>query len=428
VTDIELRLLSRAGTPAARLRLSRSLQRLGQTDDALDALLPARDDASVREAIGRFPAWVQHRGGPGHTSAVDVAPVLKKPRVLWKHGGSLPFDDQMDIEKSCRQFLATAHAVVVTVAPGEGAVLDAETGEVRWRFPHGSHVRDARASILGDTLLVPDAKGLRALDLWTGEDRWRAAVRKPWVLGSLMLSIDGSGLSAFALDPVRGATRLWRSRKPGRYYPEGDRRFVATTTRVFVNGMSSFTELDRRTGRVIAQREGEVKAADEEAFLASIASDVSEFGQVLALVSPERELALPNADIGGDLAPTHIVSSESSPGGLAFFSRSKGQPLVRPRTDVEVQAIARGVLYGFEFLKHGIVGLDLGTGRCLWHIPPWKPSLDKRALRKLLNRRLFRGETYASLDPERPDAIVPAHRRIYVRAPSGSVTCYAEPR
>ena len=66
--DEDVRALERAGLSGGasdRLAWSSALLRLGRTDEALSALLPAREEAAVRSAMVKFPAWTHDQGDGG---------------------------------------------------------------------------------------------------------------------------------------------------------------------------------------------------------------------------------------------------------------------------------------------------------------------------------------------------------------------------
>jgi hypothetical protein len=151
----ELRDLERAvatgGGAAERLRLASALERSGRKDDALAVLVPAREDAEVRRAIGRFPAWTHPDGDAGASGAVDLEPIRERPRVKWtREVGFRPRD------------MAANAATVFVYA---GSAIDAETGQEVWNA--GSSLSWAFALVC-DVLLGETPQTFEALDSWTG--------------------------------------------------------------------------------------------------------------------------------------------------------------------------------------------------------------------------------------------------------------------
>jgi hypothetical protein len=151
----ELRDLERAvaagGGAAERLKLARALERLGRSDEAREALIPARADAEVRRELGRFP-W----SCPATQRVFDVEPIRTKPVARW----SKP------IRFSPNVVLAHPMATVAVRHDTHGphsCALDAETGELLWDAGH------AALAIVKDVVFVRTRHGAAGLDLWTGE-------------------------------------------------------------------------------------------------------------------------------------------------------------------------------------------------------------------------------------------------------------------
>jgi hypothetical protein len=157
----ELRELERAvaerGGAAERLRLASALERMGRRDDALAVLVPAREDADVRRAIGRFPAWTHPHADAGESGAADVEPIRVKPRIKWKAAAP-------NVGSS---LVATAFAVLAAgTSPPRRKVFDAETGDLL------CEAASPALGLVGDLVLELGRMGLEAYDLWTGEPVW----------------------------------------------------------------------------------------------------------------------------------------------------------------------------------------------------------------------------------------------------------------
>ncbi len=403
MSDEEIRALERDATPAGRLKLARALERLGRRDEALDALITAREDRAVQAELARFPAWTHEGANEGNTFSADVAPVLGQPRPVWKHEGTL---DPGRTESLALQFLATPALAVFSIARGRAAVHDMETGEVLWQFEHGDDLRDSRAAIVGSLLLLWTEEGVTGRDLYTGDVRWRLPGKAWEVRSGIVLFEEGRELVAFE---VRDAVpvEVWRGEMPEHHDDRGDAdRWCATARRVYVRAPRGFTEVDRASGkRLASEAQGTVFCADDAAALCSMPGG--------ALVLGGRLLALGGrfrAPLGGArrplLGPAHAVAeldyrasvfdrADGRAHELTLSYREDVNSLV-PVTTYWCAALARNVLYAAT--AGAVSAVNVETGRLLWEVV----------------RR----------DERQADAVIPAQRRLLTFARDGTVTCY----
>jgi hypothetical protein len=175
VSDEELRELARDETPSGALRLARALERLGRRDEALEALLPHREDAEVRRALGGFPAWTHVFGDALNTRSVDVEPVRTAPRIKWSVPGLL------DPERTTRlsmDFVANPLVVVATRTESSVVALDAETGAVRWQRDFVG-ADDGAVSLQGDAVLFAEEFQVTFIDAWSGHECSRGPGQPP---------------------------------------------------------------------------------------------------------------------------------------------------------------------------------------------------------------------------------------------------------
>jgi hypothetical protein len=386
VSDEEIRVLERDATPAGRLKLARALERLGRSDEALDALLQAREDRSVRAEIARYPAWTHEGANQGNTFSIDAASVLGELRLVWTHRGTL---DPRRAEPLALQFLATPAVAVFSIARGRAAVHDIETGEVMWPFEHGDDLRNSRAAIAGSLLLLRTEEGVVGRDLYTGEVRWRLPGKAWEVRGGLILFDEGRELVAFEVRDAIPA-EVWRREMPEHHDDRGDEdRWFATARRVYIRAPGRFTQLERASGASLATERGSVWCADEAAALCSIAGGALALrpGPVLALGEAHRPL------LGPTRAIAHVFGTATE------FDRSDARArelkLVVSDVTYRAAALARSILYA----SYGgdVHAVDLAHGR---------------NARVLSDSRFF------------IDAVVPVHRRLLTFAHEGTVTCY----
>ncbi len=402
MSDEEIRALERDATPAGRLKVARALERLGRRDEALDALIPAREDRAVRAEIARYPAWTHEGGNEGNTFSVDVAPVLDQPRPIWTHEGTL---DAGRLESLALQFLATPGVAVFSIARGRAAVHDMETGEVLWQFEHGDDLRSSRAAISGSLLLLWTEEGVVARDLSTGDVRWRLPGKAWEVRGGLLLFEEGRELVAFE---VRDAVpvEVWRSEMPEHHDDRGDQdRWLATARCVYVRAPRGFTELDRANGKRLASGQGTIFCADDTAALCSVPGGALLLGgRLLALGVARRPLLGPAHAVAEiDHAATVFDRADGQTRGLTLSYRDTGDWTV-PHAAYWSAALARSVLYAAAAGMFSAVNAE--TGMILWE-----------------TRNGDAGD-FAEVRSREVDAVVPAHRRILTFARDGTVTCY----
>lgn len=192
MSDAALRELERAvaqgGGAAARLRLARELERLGRVDEAVAALVPARDELEVRRVLARLR--------PLGTS--DVRPVRTEPRLLWERPIEIVSWMHTDL-------FATPAAVWITGGGDRGRAYDARTGETLWSFP-GS---DRLLPIAGTLVHLISRHEMVIVDVASGE-------------ASPLLRLDGEILVRDGVDLVFATHGPREKRSLRGYRLEGD--------------------------------------------------------------------------------------------------------------------------------------------------------------------------------------------------------------
>lgn len=253
MSDELLRRLTReAATPADRLQLARELERAGRRWEALDALLPAREDAEVRREIGRLSWWSTSRTQDPRVY-IESPAVQRAPRVRW----TAPVGD-----RSIGEVLASPLGVVASA--WDTGVLDPEDGHVRFR------VDAFHANLIADDVLLarPRDADWAARDLWTGELLWRAPGEPVHVLHDsfadgtvLVQERRGSGVTQVAylvVDPRRPLERTWRFHAAddlSRLHTRG----VVAPGRVHVRRGNELQSLDTREGRPLRRLRRDVE-------------------------------------------------------------------------------------------------------------------------------------------------------------------------
>jgi len=215
MSDVALRALERAvrtdDTPSARLSYALALGRAGRHDDAYRALRPAVHDAEVRSALARSPAWNHPLADAGHTCWLDVAPLTRAPRVMWRR--ETPRREDREVEARVDGMLLASPLGIVVNDDVMGSehqdeawpvVLDPETGATRVSMPAvrgGSENRTGpwalHTAIAGELLLGEGYWTVQACELWTGGDRgatWTPPtdVLESRVLGGGALGAEGA--------------------------------------------------------------------------------------------------------------------------------------------------------------------------------------------------------------------------------------------
>lgn len=188
----------------ARIAAADRLLRGGQVDEALDRLLALRDVPAARRVLGRAPAWRAEHADAGLTRAVDAAPVVAAPRVVWRADG---FRVDVDWDEVGHGTILGGPLGVFAVArrgdtrAGELVALDAETGAPRWRRDLASF--EQALLLVGDALVLHEPHGLSVLDAATGEARGLLAdpdVRDVAALGEHLFFWTRGGLRRATVD------------------------------------------------------------------------------------------------------------------------------------------------------------------------------------------------------------------------------------
>lgn len=177
MSDQDLRALERAveggGGAALRLQLAAALERSGRRWEALEALLPARDDLPARREIGRALSWC----GPLDRGCWLAAPPPgRAPEVTWVQEG--PTEPG--------EVLATSPLGIAIGRREAGRVdvLDPDGGRARWSWfwsqaRPGPFLAGHWPVQAGHALVGAEADRLVARDLWTGETLWEAPLAAP---------------------------------------------------------------------------------------------------------------------------------------------------------------------------------------------------------------------------------------------------------
>jgi hypothetical protein len=206
VTDEDLRELerrARAGGPAEKLALASALDRVGRSDDALDALIAAREDPEARREIARRIGITQdvlHL----QSCSTSLPPLARAPRARWavrpRHAAPSP-------GRFVLSLLATPLGVV-RASSESIAVLDPTSGARRHLLPGAMGVAIDRG-----TLYSHDFASLRAHDLWTGESLWAASLGRPihllGVVGDRIVCRSGRVVVAFDLRDRKAPSLAW---------------------------------------------------------------------------------------------------------------------------------------------------------------------------------------------------------------------------
>jgi hypothetical protein len=310
--DDELRSLQRlvdenAAAVADRVRYGRLLVRAGRREEALEVLLPARDDADVRHELGTFPAWTHRRGDRGRSAWVDVAPLAPDRKWGWE-------SPVTPVVKRPTSLLASPLAIVVLGRPGL-AILDPDTGKARASLPHALD-----ALIEQDRLVVANPESFSIHDLASGE---RLAATP----------------AAQDLEP---------------------RLEAATSRTILVSRGRDLVALDRSTGADRWTARGASKPlADENGVVVHAGDD-------LRLLDPDGRLVRSRANATAKaLTPRSVVARDGSSRKALVIDRRSGAvramaPLLRGPC-----AVARDVAFARE-ASGDLVAFSLEGGQVLW--------------------------------------------------------------
>lgn len=253
VSDAALRELSRRveaeGSAAARLALAAALERAGRQEEALRALLPARDDAAVRTEVARL-------GG-----RVEVA-IRRQPIVRWR----------VPVSPRLRLVSASLLGVVsLDESTKRVTVFDIDTGHERWSS--AKEELFGVPQVVGKVLITWEHPHVVARDLWTGVELHRTGLqpgRTTWVearagqlLGGTADEVWARELADPALPP---GNELWRTRvalSPDRVcvWACGTKLVLPSSER------NTWLVIDRQGGSVAGRLMGHVIHSDEEGAL-----------------------------------------------------------------------------------------------------------------------------------------------------------------
>jgi hypothetical protein len=286
VSDEDLRALERAvaqtGSPGARLRWARELERLGQRDDVLAALAPGWRDAEVRRELARFPVWGRDQASRFGTRFIDARVIEGKPRLRWRTTQSGRARYPM-----VSHLLASPLGVVGAFSGARQeqkvVVLEPDSGTERHSWTR--IISDGDLSIEGGHVLDPRWIGVFAIDLATGERREllprgervtaSAAVARTMIAVEPMRADFGSEVCVYHFEPSGPSCReAWRVQRAHTAY-------AVTATRELVlerRPPGGFTARDRRDGREVWSSGGQLTAADERSVFAYGGGELFELG------------------------------------------------------------------------------------------------------------------------------------------------------
>ncbi len=395
-SDEELRELARDSTPAGRITHARALERLGRRDEALDALIPGREDSEVRRVLGGYPAWRDTFGDAGATGWADLSPPRPRPRTRWRVPGLL---DPARAERLNFDLVANPFVVVATRTASSLAGIDAVTGAVLWERPFESR-RDGRASLDGDAIVLVATDGLFVLDAWTGVERLRAPIpnlASRW-LGDLVLSLDGDTIVAWD----RAGARRWTTRVPVAS-PDMPGFFRGAGDHVLVKTAGHIVALDAATGAIQWDRRGFLVCADRDGALVVVPG---RDGSVMSLLDAtgETRARFENVDAHRAMSPTTVIaisgiaSPEASFVALDRATGARSGPLLA-MTGYSATALTRDVL----LVGKGVSLHAFSARERLWFLDITPMESAK--------------EVYL---------LAPGHRCVTTIARDGTVTCYEE--
>lgn len=317
MSDEDLRALERAveagGGPADRLRLAAALERLGRGWEALEALLPGRDDALVRERLGEFPCATRER-----QEWLGAPPPRVGVRVLWTRSGDRD------------QRLLAASPLGVVLGSGQERrllVLDPDSGSVRWSCPWeqagpasspAGRLRPGDwPEVVGHVLLCCEPPALIGRDLWSGQVLWRTSLPapRPWGLAAgegrlLGWSQEAVWARRFARPGEPPGALLW-SRALG---PDVATWSVTTPClrsgggRVCLRVKGGWHVLEGESGRLLSRVPGEVLHVDAVGLVVRSEAGIS------ALEEPDRPPVWSVADVWSELVTEQAVILEHHEG------------------------------------------------------------------------------------------------------------------
>jgi outer membrane protein assembly factor BamB len=184
---------------------SRSLVALDvvQGQERWRAELPTAD---VTEALAGDGVLVA-RAGDGSVYRLDPATGAVDWRALPRDGG-LGYGRLLALGRRTA-VVAVADPAVEPTVPTTLAGLDLRTGAERWRRALLLTPRSGAPVVVGGTLVVASAPGVRGMDAWTGRERWQVTAESHTPVASTGAVVVDDVASAFAVDPATGQA-LWR--------------------------------------------------------------------------------------------------------------------------------------------------------------------------------------------------------------------------
>lgn len=375
--------VARAGDPAACIRTAWRLERDGQRGEAARLLRSVSEDPAAREALAKHPAWGHEDGDAGGTRALDVEPVVKRPRLLFRKR----LEDGPPDDPGAVRLVASPLAVVCQSYNGLTA-FDPLSGAKLWHHRLRKKKRDSDEDDLDD-LDAPDAPLLviqgehlvvhrpgvvERRDVTTGEkvtsvkvplvERSFPRLERAFLEGSSLYTIENAHVVARAVGPDGDGKEVWRTKET--LGPHAHLRGAAGGL-VFAFGGAGLVAFDKETG---AKRW--TARTIERFFLADEGGVVASEGD--APQRPElRELVLRGPDgkalhgREGSLAPRALakdfVVAQAPPMGedagssAVAIDRSSHESVVLPvsaRGGTVPFAVARDVIYGSS--GGGVVG------------------------------------------------------------------------
>lgn len=224
--DQDLRELERAaasGGTDARLAWAGALERMGRVEEALEALVPARDDATARAAIVRLAEerkprpirrprlkWkrpvllIRERGVREHVLVSDAHPLGLLVNSFWPSARTLVFNADNGAEiRETREPLVGRVADVILTRPDRTLVArDIYTGQELYRIPHERNLRSG--TLISGGLFIYDESSRRGLVADSIVDA-RTPPRNRWVIDRSAevygIGFDLEGYRYHDLDP-----------------------------------------------------------------------------------------------------------------------------------------------------------------------------------------------------------------------------------
>jgi len=250
---------------------------------------------------------------------------------------------------------------------------------IRWTFDAGAPIGSQVAVVDGVVYLVSTDGVVHALDVDTGDERWKASTgaetyASPSVVDGLVLIGANDGSHAFA---VADGSQAWFAPATGEVHgcPA-----VAGHTAVFASHGGTATALDTRTGTVLwshslgAADDSSIAADDgvavfglQDGVVVALAiadgterwrTDTGDGARIGTLSIAEGRVFVPTLD-GGSAGSRHVSTLDLATGNLLWRFASPGdQPAYAPAI-----ADGRAIVQGED---GSVTALDVATGAVLW--------------------------------------------------------------